>query len=266
MSDVLKEQFTTEWLLDHEGKTKDIRVRDIDIARELLEYLDNGKDMNYKKMYNSKKLCISIIHYGSKFINMITVQTIINKGGVVSRYFLQKLHLSFEGEELYGTELYLKGNDMELFHFLSSGPYIINEASDVIKNNFKDIERLVNDFKFGPFPPRIGSGNEGINEIFPSHDGFENNQQINVIARCILLDVRFVKLWKEIGYFDICKDINDLVLQGAMLILFPPSGSSNWILDKNRIVERFKELIVPLLWENPFEFQYENNKTNSLIH
>ncbi|CAG8718009.1 1624_t:CDS:1, partial [Scutellospora calospora] len=58
----------------------------------------------------------------------------------------------------------------------------------------------------------------------------------------ILLDQRFVNLWKEIDYFDICKNMNDLVIQGVILILFLPA-SINFINDKKIVVKRLKELI-----------------------
>src|SRR6266540_7027634 len=48
----------------------------------------------------------------------------------------------------------LKGNDMELFHFLSAGPHVINRAPGMLRKNLKYIEELILEHKFTPFPPR----------------------------------------------------------------------------------------------------------------
>ncbi|CAG8464906.1 5063_t:CDS:2 [Scutellospora calospora] len=458
MSDILKDQFIAEWLMHWEGRTNNIRIRDINSAKELLEYLDNAKDMNYKKMYSriiyygwtnwptgyrdecceyaneefhvklnrainnynddvdvnefvliydktipkmsilqkeipNEILCYIfkynrdllntmltckkfnniidhqfkadwiIYHYGKlhvlfyaiilpKFIDMKTVKSIVKKGGIISRYFMQKLLIAFgkedsvlheqklignpdmkkeinwcndlsvsifcylldEAMKLYDNDLYLKGNDMELFHFLTGGPHFIKTAFDIIEKNFKEIERLIKEFKFAPFPSRPKKlslpfpGPDGSlmirQEAYPSLDGYENNRQLNVIARGILLDLRFAKIWKEIGYFNMCQDLNGLVLQGATLILFPPTNDL-WNNSKEAIVKRFKELIdlgfelndkiiydifnpyikkldriggiflnsfierwakiaIPVLWQNPFKYYKHNDKLDSL--
>ncbi len=48
----------------------------------------------------------------------------------------------------------LKGNDMELFHFLSAGPHVINYASGILRKSLKYIEDLILAHKFTPFPLR----------------------------------------------------------------------------------------------------------------
>ena len=53
---------------------------------------------------------------------------------------------------------------------------------------------------------------------YPAKDGFENNKQLNIIARAILIRPEIVEYWKQIGHHDICKELNDLVLQGSLLI------------------------------------------------
>ena len=88
--------------------------------------------------------------------------------------------------------------------------------------------------RFTPFPPRpkalqLDINNDPhihqptIHDEYPSKDGFENNGQLNVIARGILIHPDLANLWKQIGYYEICNDVNDLVMQGALLILFPPT-------------------------------------------
>ncbi|CAB5387093.1 unnamed protein product [Rhizophagus irregularis] len=83
-----------------------------------------------------------------------------------------------------------------------------------------------------------------IPEEYPSKDGFENNRQLNVIARGILIHPDLVNLWKQIGYYEICNDVNDLVMQGALLILFPPTPASDWSCPSiEMVISRLVELI-----------------------
>ncbi|CAG8729948.1 7700_t:CDS:1, partial [Funneliformis mosseae] len=143
-----------------------------------------------------------------------------------------------EGEARF-SKIPVKGNDMELFHFISAGTLIIHYASQELKNNFDTIKNLITKYHFVPFPPRPRKlqlsydidphNNLMVPEEYPPKDGFENNRQLNVVARAILLDARLVELWKEIGYTEICSDTNNLVISGALLILFPPSPPSGWL-------------------------------------
>ena len=48
------------------------------------------------------------------------------------------------------------------------------------------------------------------------------------MARAILIHPDLVVLWKEIGYYEICIDVNELVMPGALLILFPPTPPDDW--------------------------------------
>ncbi|CAG8714294.1 8466_t:CDS:2, partial [Scutellospora calospora] len=76
---------------------------------------------------------------------------------------------------------------------------------------------------------------------YPPKDGYENNRQLNIIARAILIYKELVRLWKEIGYHEVCKDVNDLVLQG---IILPPSQPIGWTKpDVKTVKERHSELI-----------------------
>jgi len=53
-----------------------------------------------------------------------------------------------------------------------------------------------------------------------------------------------VNLWKQIGYYEICNDVNDLVMQGALLILFPPTPASDWSCPSiDTVISRLAELI-----------------------
>ncbi|PKK59575.1 hypothetical protein RhiirC2_287194 [Rhizophagus irregularis] len=126
-----------------------------------------------------------------------------------------------------------KGNDMELFHFLSAGPHVINYAPGMLRKNLKDIEDLILNKRFVPFPPRPKAYQLDLNsdphihqqpipEEYPSKDGFEN----------------------KIGYYEICNDVNDLVMQGALLILFPPTPASDWSCPSiEMVISRLAELI-----------------------
>ncbi|CAG8707432.1 3356_t:CDS:2, partial [Acaulospora morrowiae] len=106
------------------------------------------------------------------------------------------------------ADMTIKGNDMELFRFLSAGPLVISQAERKLKENIKT----------------------QAPEEYPPKDGYENDRQLNVIARSILIYPDLVLLWKSIGYVEICRDVNDLVLQGALLILFPQNPSESYIL------------------------------------
>src|SRR5436190_612391 len=75
-----------------------------------------------------------------------------------------------------------KGNDMELFHFLSAGPHVIDYAPGMLRKNLKDIEDLILNKRFTPFPPRpktlqLDLNNDPhihqppITEEYPSKDG-----------------------------------------------------------------------------------------------
>ena len=99
----------------------------------------------------------------------------------------------------------LKGNDMELFHFLSAGPHVINYAPGMLRKNLKYIEDLILLHKFTPFPPRpklpqLDLNNDPHNhhppipEEYPPKDGYENNRQLNVIAGAILIHPELVIL------------------------------------------------------------------------
>jgi hypothetical protein len=132
---------------------------------------------------------------------------------------------------------------------------VINYAPGMLRKNLKDIEDLILIKRFVPFPPRPKAYQLDLNsdphihqqpipEEYPSKDGFENNRQLNVIARGILIHPDLVNLWKQIGYYEICNDVNDLVMQGALLILFPPTPASDWSCPSiEMVISRLAELI-----------------------
>ncbi|RGB35559.1 hypothetical protein C1646_759190 [Rhizophagus diaphanus] len=143
---------------------------------------------------------------------------------------------------LKDPELAIKGNDMELFHFLSAGPLVINYAPQKLFQNINYIEDLILNKKFIPFPPRPKLAYGDTIEEYPPKDGYENNRQLNVIARAIIIHPDLVNMWKSIGYYEICSDVNDLVIQGALLILFPSTPPNNWECpDVNTVVTRLKK-------------------------
>jgi hypothetical protein len=156
---------------------------------------------------------------------------------------------------LNDNDLATKGNDMELFHFLSAGPLVINHAPQKLKQNINEIKDLILNKKFIPFPPRpkpvyedtteyIQLMHARAHEEYPPKDGFENSRQLNVVARAILIQPDLVNLWKEIGYHEVCRDINELVMQGALLILFLSNPPSNWECPSvNVVITRLKPLV-----------------------
>lgn len=167
--------------------------------------------------------------------------------------FTMLLH---EGFKRFGNETAVKGNDMELFHFLSAGPFVINHAPAKLKQNLPQIEDLIKKYHFIPFPPRPKpkmadfddenakqTNSYSVQEEYPPKDGFENIRQLNVIARAILIHCDLVQLWKDEGYTEMCRDLNELVMQGALLILFPPNQTPGWgPPGVDRVVERLQEL------------------------
>ena len=79
-----------------------------------------------------------------------------------------------------------------------------------------------------------------INGDFPSLDGYENNRQMNVIARAILLKHDIVRMWIGMGYEEIIQDTNDLVLQGQFLICYPHESTT--VVDNKILYEKLNNL------------------------
>src|ERR1043165_8464731 len=65
---------------------------------------------------------------------------------------------------LKDSNLATKGNDMELFHFLTAGPLFINHASQKLMQNLDKIKDLILNQKFIPFPPRPKTAYEDTTE------------------------------------------------------------------------------------------------------
>ncbi|RIA95316.1 hypothetical protein C1645_757712 [Glomus cerebriforme] len=180
--------------------------------------------------------------------------------------------------------LVIKGNDMELFHFLSAGPLVINDAPQKLLQNLHNIEDLILNKKFIPFPPRpkpvyedsieyIQLMQTRAHEDYPPKDGFENSRQLNVVARAILIHPDLVNLWKKIGYHEICSDVNELVMQGALLTLFPPTPPISWACPVvNNVVVRLKQLInlgfqltVTVIEEAFYLFEHRLNEIGDIL-
>ncbi|RIB21966.1 hypothetical protein C2G38_2033970 [Gigaspora rosea] len=94
---------------------------------------------------------------------------------------------------IYKSDLCLKGNDMELFHFYTGGLQTFYYAPLVLAKNKDQIEYLLLRYKFIPLPPRslenLSENNSQENiapEEYPPKDGHENNRQLNVIARSLI--------------------------------------------------------------------------------
>ncbi|RIB08340.1 hypothetical protein C2G38_2211906 [Gigaspora rosea] len=219
----------------------------------------------FKRVRFPKDLILS----WSSFLDVTVAQAIIAQGGILSRYFVQRLHMNFgaydsklielkiahgvgssqkpqtipwasdlpisvyifllkTASDIYKSDLCLKGNDMELFHFYTGGPQTIHYALLVLAKNIDQIKDMILRFKFIPLPPRNldnlpeNNDQESITpEEYPPNDGHENLRQLITIARSMIICKEIVNLWKEIGYYEICNDVNDLVMQGALLIMFP---------------------------------------------
>ncbi|PKK63181.1 hypothetical protein RhiirC2_855184 [Rhizophagus irregularis] len=104
---------------------------------------------------------------------------------------------------LNDQELATKGNDMELFHFLSAGPLVINFAPQKL---FQNIEDLIIYKKFSPRPKPtyedtvryIQLMQARVYEEYSPKDGYENSRQLNVVARAIFIH-EFVTILNEIS-------------------------------------------------------------------
>ncbi|CAB5216804.1 hypothetical protein RhiirA5_449596 [Rhizophagus irregularis] len=226
--------------------------------------------------YGKTHAIFHAVRLGSDFITVGLVRILLVRNAIISRYFIQRLLMSIGSEgswtsnlpspiftqliiEGYNRDLVVKGNDMELFHYLSDPADTltsINDDPQKLFQNLSDIKDLILNKKFVPFPPRpkfiyedtieyhIQLIQDRSQDDYPPKDGYENSRQLNVIARAILIYPDLVYMWKEIGYYEICSDVNDLVMQGAFLTLFPPTPPTNWIIpDIDFVVTRLRQLL-----------------------
>ncbi|CAG8597850.1 1736_t:CDS:1 [Paraglomus brasilianum] len=161
--------------------------------------------------------------------------------------YTQLLRKAYERFE--GNSMPIRGNDMEYFYYLSAGPLVISQARKKLEENLAEIRMLILVYKFAPFPPRprirkhIFESTESRQENYPPSDGYENVRQLNVIARAILIHPELVNDWKEIGYYEIVTDVNDLVMQGSLLILYPPVPAKDWVKpDLDQVINKLNEL------------------------
>lgn len=93
-----------------------------------------------------------------------------------------------------------KGNDMELFQYLTTGTF---HTPQTLYERFQNIDDLVLSKKFIPFHrPKV------IRSLLPSKDefehylireGYEDKSQIELISRAILFRPELVILWKNLG-------------------------------------------------------------------
>jgi hypothetical protein len=260
----------TEWLIYKYGKSHAlfhaVRYGDGFITEEVVQsLLSNGATMS---RYFLQRLLMHFGKYDERLIELKIEHNVSQIDFDRIRYFQKKFKspwasnlplsvftkLMIEGYNSL-NDLATKGNDMELFHFLSAGPLVINQAPQKILQNLGFIEDLILNKNFIPFPPRpkplyedtveyVQSIQARAHEEYPSKDGYENSRQLNVIARAILIHPDLVNLWKRIGYHEICVDVNELVMQGALLILFPPTPSNDWESPGvNIVVARLRQLI-----------------------
>ncbi|CAG8755371.1 17113_t:CDS:2, partial [Funneliformis caledonium] len=134
-----------------------------------------------------------------------------------------------QGEVQYGEELTLRGNDMDKFYHLSGGPFLLMNSHTLLIKNLEEIKKLIINKKFIPFPPTrrlyfySGYHVDYNLEKFPPFDGYEQEGNLNIIARAILFKPELINTWKSIGYSEVCDDFNEVVIHGLFLTLDPPS-------------------------------------------
>uniref|UniRef100_U9U891 Uncharacterized protein n=1 Tax=Rhizophagus irregularis (strain DAOM 181602 / DAOM 197198 / MUCL 43194) TaxID=747089 RepID=U9U891_RHIID len=181
------------------------------------------------------------IRLGNHFVTVEVVQ-ILAKKAIILRYFMQRLMIQFG---TYDPKL-IKGNDLELFHYLTAGALTINQAPAVLLENLNYIEDLNKKFMLFHCAqvsvlrpkdiPAYRSPFGGATENYLSRDGYENNRQVNLISRAILIHPDLVVLWKKIGYNEICSDFNELVIVDTLLVCFPPNPPNNWVCPSTEVI------------------------------
>lgn len=158
----------TEWLLVHYGKAHALyhAVRlgstfiDIPVCQSLI-----ARKIIISKYFIQRLL----MHFGSYDSKLIQFEIEHNVGQLDVdriRAFQQKIKSIWTNDDLLMTaltyllldkrhaeDLYSKGNDMELFHFLTAVFHVINHAR-VQKKNLKYIKDLILKKQFVPFLPR----------------------------------------------------------------------------------------------------------------
>src|SRR5437763_5197422 len=189
----------TEWLIVHYGKAHallhavrlgptfiDIPVCQTLIARKVIisRYFIQRLLMHFGK-YDQKLIELKIEHN----VGQLDADRIRAFQQKIKSPWASKLHITVftyllnEGYKQLSNaneDLPSKGNDMELFHFLSAGPH------DALRKNLKDIEDLILNKRFTPFPPRPKTLQLDLNndphiyqppipEEYPSKGGYENN-------------------------------------------------------------------------------------------
>ncbi|CAB4491553.1 unnamed protein product [Rhizophagus irregularis] len=132
------------------------------------------------------------IRLGNHFVTVEVVQ-ILAKKAIILRYFMQRLMIQFgtyDPKLIKLIEMRSRGNDLELFHYLTAGALTINQAPAVLLENLNYIEDL--NKKFMPLRssqyinsvlrpkdiPAYRSPFGGATENYLSRDGYENNRQL----------------------------------------------------------------------------------------
>ncbi|CAJ0895381.1 1696_t:CDS:2 [Entrophospora sp. SA101] len=217
--------------------------------------------------YGSHAL-VYAIKFGPDFISVKLVECLLAKNINLSQYLVQKLssnvdvyiHLLKKASSIWKSNLHLKGNDMQVFFYLSGGDLPIDKAKIKMNENLSKIEDLILTNKFVPFPQRPKQQinniikyqeNLKLKSVEKNHhclnDGYENNITSNIIPRAIILNPKLVTLWKNNGYKDIFHDYNDLVLKATYLMLFPPTifnnNNNTNIPDLTKVVSRLREFV-----------------------
>ncbi|GBB95922.1 hypothetical protein RclHR1_26450002 [Rhizophagus clarus] len=157
-----------------------------------------------------------IKQFGQEDLKLIEMRKMYNTNGSykswVSDLSLPLLNLLLtEATNLYVDNLAINGNDFELFHYLTGRNLQVIYVADFQSKYIQCTDDLILKKKFIPFParPRIAH--------FPPIVGYENNRELNIIARAIIFQPELVSLWKRIGYNEVCSDFNELVLEDLVI-------------------------------------------------
>jgi hypothetical protein len=99
---------------------------------------------------------------------------------------------------------------MELIHFLSAGPHVINYAPGMLRKNLKDIEDLIINKQLISLPPRskklqlyLNSDRAYISEGYPFKGDYENDK-FNSIKFFDFMQQSYIRYYYLSSYLIFC--------------------------------------------------------------
>ncbi|RIA87958.1 hypothetical protein C1645_877723 [Glomus cerebriforme] len=173
------------------------------------------------------------VRLGESFITEEVVQGLIARA--FTRLITEALH------QLNG-DLGIRKNDMETFEHLTTCKFSITRIPTRFNDHLNEIKDLILNHNFIPFPTRPRT--LPTIERYPSEDGYEHSKCFSLILKSVLIYPDIVKCWKQIGYHNICRDLNDIVIKGMFIMFFPMARPEDWVCPTPEIiVNKLRQLI-----------------------